>query len=130
MKNLKIYVIEDSVEYHKALSYEMEPQLKLLGISPYFIFTINSDTLEQDLVAGVDIILVDDDLGNFYGDEIIAQIDSFPEYKSIPIIYYSGGETLENLKLKTSKYGSVMCTTKSSLGEKLKGICKRLNEKA
>jgi response regulator RpfG family c-di-GMP phosphodiesterase len=125
MSKIRIYVIEDSPEYHAALKFEMEPQLIAMGITPYFTFAKNGDTLQQDLVAGVDILLVDDDLGGTYGDEIIQEIDTFPEYKNLKIIYYSGGETLENLIIKTRKWG-LICSTKSTLGAKLKSCCEQL----
>lgn len=125
MKKVKIYVIEDSVEYHKALKYQMEVQIAELEVEPIFIFRENAETLEQDLAAGVDIILIDDDLGDLFGDEIIRMIDSFPEHKSMPIIYYSGGESPDILQKKIAGFGGISCTTKSQLGEKLLMKCRK-----
>jgi hypothetical protein len=115
----QIYVIEDAEGYHFALKYEIEPQLNLKGIEAVIISRKDGNTLTQDLIAGVDVIAIDYDLGGIFGDDIIAEIDSFPEYRSIKILFYSGGEPLESLIEKTRKYGNVICCTKHQLGGKL-----------
>jgi len=116
---IKLYFIEDTVEYHKALKYEIEPQLKTKGIEPVFIFRKDNSTLAQDLFMGVTIVLIDYDLGKMFGDEIIAEIDGYPEYRTLPIIFYSGGEPLQTLIQKTRRYGNVRCSTKHELGKKI-----------
>lgn len=115
----KLYFVEDTIEYHNALKYEIDPQLRIKGINPEFIFRKDNSTLAQDLIIGVSIVLIDYDLGKMFGDEIIAEIDSSPEYKSLPIIFYSGGESLESLRNKTKQYGNVRCCTKHDLGNKI-----------
>lgn len=122
---IKIHVIEDSPEFHEAIEYEMIPKLAAIGIDASFIFKEDGDTIEQDLVAGCDVMVIDDDLGDIYGDEIIEKIDSFPEYKNLPIVYYSGGESIERLEEKTKNFGRVKCTTKSGLADKILKVCER-----
>ena len=98
-----INMIEDSKEFHESFEYEASPILTSNGITPKYTFRDDGSHLEQDMMMGIDLLLIDDDLGAITGDQIIAMIDENPEYQKLKIVYYSGGESVENLKLKTKR---------------------------
>jgi len=77
-------------------------------------------SIDSDLLLNIGLILIDDDLGNnSWGDAIIERImievDTNPDYQSVPIIYYSAGTDVKELKNKSSRWGHIRCTTYEDL---------------
>lgn len=116
MEKIKVILIEDTEGYDFALNYEIGENLKKLGYDLTIVQRIDGNLIEQDLVTGCHILIVDYDLGVQTGDEIIETVNGFPEYLTLPIIFYSGGEPVESLKIKTRNYGNVRCSTKNDVG--------------
>jgi hypothetical protein len=117
MKRIKINLIEDTEGYDFALKYEIGPILNKLGFETSIQQRLDGSMIEQDLVIGIDILIVDYDLGNDTGDAIIDTVNSFLEYSKLPIIFYSGGQPVDFLKSMTKKYGNVRCSTKNQVGD-------------
>jgi hypothetical protein len=78
-----------------------------LDSSINLVWRIDDAFICQDLILNTfNLILVDDDLGNgLWGnnviDQIMEEIDTNPECSSVPIIYYSAGTSIIELKEKS-----------------------------
>jgi hypothetical protein len=101
MTNFTILMYEDDPNWKDSFVYRMNA----LGRNLNIITKEDKDTLEQDLMmSNPNLIMVDHDLGITTGDEIIRIIDGNPDYKKVSIYYYSGGETLDDLKKRASEF--------------------------
>lgn len=125
---VNLLVFEDSkpkVEsFNELLSLELETEY---GITTTPIIREDDSMLESDLMMNISVILVDDDLGNDrWGDEMIDDIMEItgqdPDFKSIPIIYYSAGTDVSELRKKSNKWGGIRCCTYDDLVEVVKRI--------
>lgn len=107
---------EDTVEYKEAFEYNLRAHLQVRGITLRLLHRENGDTLEEDFfMSNPDLLMVDYDLGETTGDEIITVIDSMPELRRVSIIFYSGGESLETLEGMAKKHQChIMCHTKEA----------------
>lgn len=94
-----------------------------LGISISMTIRTDDHFLETDLMTNnFSMILIDDDLGNnltgqFVIERIIDLIDSTPECKSVPIVYYSAGTSVEELKAKSISFGNIPCVSFQDLAD-------------
>lgn len=92
------------------LTHELNLKLNLLN-------RIDDSMLECDLMINhFHLILIDDDLGNnLWGNDIIDRImnetGNNPDFRSVPIFYYSAGTDVNELKNKTRTYGFIHCCT-------------------
>ena len=114
MANFTILMYEDEVDWKDSFDYGIKDKVTVKGKTLVIIHKENGDSIEQDLImCSPDLIMVDHDLGETTGDEIIEHIDSNPEYNSVSIYYYSGGESLDDLRKTASKFAcQIQCFTK------------------
>lgn len=121
MSNFTILMYEDEVEYKESFEYSIKAKITAKGRVLRLHHRQDGDTIEQDLMMyNPDLIMVDHDLGETTGDEIIGIIDGMPEFAKTSIYYYSGGESLEELQKRTKKFKcQIQCFTKS--GDELDG---------
>lgn len=121
---MRILVFEDSPA--KMESLEELLNLKLnheFGKSLSLLIRVDDSHLESDLVTNeFSMVLIDDDLGdNLSGSYVIEQIltilDSTPECKNIPLVYYSAGTSVTELKEKSAKYGKIPCISFENLAD-------------
>ncbi|HBC05014.1 MAG: hypothetical protein CL528_07325 [Aequorivita sp.] len=121
---MKILVFEDSPA--KMQSLEELLNLKLNHeFDKSISLTIREDDtmLESDLATNqFSIVLIDDDLGddlsgNYVIEQILAILDSTPESKNIPLVYYSAGTSVTELKEKSSVFGKIPCVSFENLGD-------------
>lgn len=114
MANFTILMYEDDLAYKESFEYSLKGKILHKGKTLTITHKENGDTLEQDLMmCSPNLIMVDHDLGETTGDNIIQAIDGMPEYKAVSIYYYSGGESLEDLENRAKKYAcQIRCFTK------------------
>jgi len=114
MNNFVILMYEDEVDWKISFEYSLKARMMLKGSNLTIIHRENGDTIEQDLtVYYPHLIMVDHDLGETTGAELISIIDTMPEHKSVSIYYYSGGESLDDLRHRASKFMcQIRCFTK------------------
>lgn len=114
MIDFTILMYEDEEDWKKSFEYSIKDKMQLKGRNLIIEHRENGDSLEQDLiVCSPNLIMVDHDLGETTGDEIIELIDENPEYSSVSIYYYSGGESLEDLIKRANKFTcQIRCFTK------------------
>ena len=114
MSNFVILMYEDETEWKESFEYNLKSRIQVKGKNLIIEHKLNSDTLEQDLImCNPDLIMVDHDLGEETGDDIIAIIDGNPEYRETSIYYYSGGESLDDLRKTAKKFDcQIRCFTK------------------
>jgi hypothetical protein len=113
MQPFKILIYEDEVGWVNGFKFNLEPKFEAKGIKLVVLHKEDDSTLMQDLEWIPDLILVDHDLGSQVGSDIIAQIDGDPQYRSISIFYYSGGESIEALRGYAAEFtGAVYCYIK------------------
>lgn len=131
MDSLKILVFEDSPA--KMESLEELINLKInheFGKSLSLIIRVDDSFLESDLMTNqFSMVLIDDDLGDdLSGSYVIEQIfnilDTTPECKNIPLVYYSAGTTVLELQQKTLKFGKIPCVSFENLGDYIYGFIK------
>ncbi len=121
---MKILVFEDSP--NKMQSVNELLNLKLgheFGVEVSMTIRTDETLLESDLMTkSFDIVLIDDDLGddlsgNYVIQQIIAVIDSTPECKNLPLVYYSAGTTVDELKEKSAEFGKIPCVSFENLSD-------------
>ena len=114
MANFTILMYEDEVDWKDSFEYGIKDKVTVKGKTLVIKHKENGDTIEQDLVmCNPDLIMVDHDLGETTGDEIIAHINGNPEYVNVSIYYYSGGESLDDLRRTSEKFAcQIQCFTK------------------
>lgn len=114
MTDFTILMYEDEPDWKESFEYGIKNKIKLKGKNLVLKHRLNSDTLQQDLLMiDPDLIMVDHDLGEETGDQIINIINGDPEFHKVSIYYYSGGESLEDLREAASKFKcQIQCFTK------------------
>lgn len=114
MANFTVLIYEDDSTYVESLKYSLIDKIRLKGKGLIIYHKENGDTIDQDLIVYMpNLILVDHDLGDTTGDEIIQLIDSMPEYRTVSIFYYSGGESLDDLEKRAKRHKcQIRCFTK------------------
>lgn len=114
MTNFTILMYEDELDWKRSFEYSLKDKINLKGKSLVIEFRENGDTLEQDLIMCIpDLIMVDYDLGTTTGEEIIQVIDNTPECKNVSVYFYSGGETLDDLRKRAKEFScQIRCFTK------------------
>jgi hypothetical protein len=114
MADFTILMYEDESDWKDSFEYGIKGKIKLKGKTLVLKHRLNSDTLEQDLLMiDPDLIMVDHDLGEETGDEIIEIIEGNPEFNNVSIYYYSGGESLDDLRETAKKFKcQIQCFTK------------------
>ncbi|MCT4185172.1 hypothetical protein HZP28_16030 [Elizabethkingia anophelis] len=114
MNNFTILMYEDDEQYKDSFEYNLKPKVQAKGKVLKIHHKLNGDTIEQDLTLCIpNLILIDHDLGTITGDELIEILDNMPEQNEVILMYYSGGETLEDLKSTASRFRChVQCYTK------------------
>jgi DNA-binding NarL/FixJ family response regulator len=119
MVNFRLLTYEDDPGWKAGFEYSIKPKLAAKEINITIVQKIDGATLMQDLeLLGPNLIIVDYDLGEQTGEEIIEKIDGDPQYISTSIFFYSGGETIEKLKEISKRFKcGVSCFTKE--GEEL-----------
>lgn len=98
-----------------------------LNISLIIKHREDNSFIDADLMFGYDLILIDDDLnndlwGNQVIEEIMNEVDTNPDYRSVPIIYYSAGTNIKELSRKSRKWGGVKCSTFDNLEDEVISI--------
>lgn len=79
--------------------------------------------MESDLVTNeFSMVLIDDDLGDDLSgssviEQVLAILDSTPECKNIPLVYYSAGTSVTELKEKSLKFGKIPCVSFENLSD-------------
>jgi len=122
----RILMYEDSESWKE--SFVNLPKLRHLNLTNprFFMHRDKADTVMQDLEYLADIILVDNDLGEYTSEDVISQIDQDPQYSSTSIVLYSGGDTIDLLEAIKSKYlCNIICCMKDDLEETLLELAKR-----
>ncbi len=120
---INILAFEDSstklVSFEKLLSLRLEHEL---NHKLKIVQRTDDSMLESDLIGFTfHLIIVDDDLGNgAWGNEVIEKIfeviNTTPDIKNIPIVYYSAGTAVQDLEGKIKKIaGNIPCLTFESL---------------
>lgn len=114
MTNFTILMYEDEVSWKDSFEYGIKEKVTVKGKNLVIEHKENGDTIEEDLFRyNPDLIMVDHDLDETTGDEIIAHIDGNPEYVHVSIYYYSGGESLDDLRRTAEKFTChIQCFTK------------------
>jgi len=108
-------MFEDSPSKVNSLKKILELKLKhQLNFNLEIIDRTDEEFLETDLLtSNYHIILVDDDLGGSWGSSVIEKIieicNDFPEARNIPIIYYSAGTSISDLKNKIGIKYNIPC---------------------
>ncbi len=114
MESFTILIYEDDSGWKDSFEYGITDKVKVKGKTLVIVHKENGDSIEQDLImCNPDLIMVDYDLGETTGDEIIEHINANPEYNKVSVYYYSGGETLDDLRKTASKFAcQIQCFTK------------------
>jgi len=114
MANFTILMYEDESDWKDSFEYGIKDKVTVKGKTLVIVHKENGDSIEKDLImCSPDLIMVDHDLGETTGDEIIEHIDSNPEYNGVSVYYYSGGETLDDLRKTAGKFAcQIQCFTK------------------
>jgi hypothetical protein len=113
MSEFRILVFEDDVPWKESFEYSLRPQIEIEGIRFLLRHRENDNTLMEDLEWLPDLIMIDYDLGELAGEEIIEAINNDAAYHKSSIYYYSGGETIDHLKAIAKKYKcNIQCFTK------------------
>lgn len=108
---IRLLVFEDTENKLKSFKTFLEIKLTTeLNLDLEIENREDDSTLEQDLMTNnFDLILIDDDLGDIWGNEIIENIiaitDSTPEVQNVPKIYYSAGTPVNELRNKINHLG-------------------------
>lgn len=121
---MKILVFEDSPAKMHSLEELLNVKLNH-EFDKTIILTIREDDtmLESDLVTNeFSMVLIDDDLGDdlsgsYVIEQILAILDSTPECKNIPLVYYSAGTSVSDLKEKSSTFGKIPCVSFENLAD-------------
>lgn len=118
MANFTILMYEDEKDWKDSFEYGIKDKVTVKGKTLKIIHKEDGDSIEQDLImCSPDLIMVDHDLGKTTGDEIIASIEGNPEYNNVSIYYYSGGESLEDLRETAENFAcGIQCFTKEGDG--------------
>jgi hypothetical protein len=121
---MKILVFEDSPAKMESLEELINLKLKHeFGKSISLFIRVDDSLLESDLVTNkFSMVLIDDDLGDdLSGSYVIEQtlniLDSTPECKNIPLVYYSAGTSVTELKEKSSRFGNIPCVSFENLAD-------------
>lgn len=108
-----ILIYEDDEDWKESFKYAIESSINSKGKELDIIHRDNIDTLEEDLLCIANLIMIDHDLDVITGDYVVESLMGDPDYYDASIFYYSGGETLEDLEARVSKYpGHVSCFLK------------------
>jgi DNA-binding NtrC family response regulator len=126
MKRFTILMYEDDVQYKESFEYNLSAKFQLKNHELVLHHRINGDSIEQDLNAiDPNVILIDHDLGALTGDELIQVLDDMPDHTNVILLYYSGGESLDDLLATVKKYKChIQCFTKE--GEELENAILKL----
>ena len=113
---MKIIFIEDVKSWVTGLEYAVSPYFNKQGIKLDIIALTDGSMILQELMANnIDYIFIDYDLGGSYGDEIIEELKTSPDFNRIPIIFYSAGLSIVELKEKSNSFGGITCLTKNDV---------------
>jgi len=120
---MKIIFIEDVNRWVTSLEFAVSPHFAKLSVELNIITLTDGSMILQELMANdIDYIFIDYDLGGSYGDEIIEEIKTSPDFNNIPIVFYSAGLSIVELKEKSNSFGGVTCLTKNDVESFLKGL--------
>ena len=113
---MKIIFIEDVASWVESLEFSISPYLTKQKVELKIKTLPDGSMVLQELMANdIDYIFIDYDLGGSYGEDVIEDISLSPDFDRIPIIFYSGGLSVVELKTKSSRYGNVKCLTKNDV---------------
>ena len=98
MKQFRLLAYEDDPDWKEGFEFNVKPKLSSKGVNITIVQKLDDSTLMQDLEWLPNLILVDFDLGDRTGVEIIEQINGDPQYVNTSVFFYSGGESIEKLK--------------------------------
>jgi hypothetical protein len=113
MKTFRILVYEDDADWLGSFIYNMRPKLAAKGVVLQVNHKFDSSTVMQDIEWQPHLILVDYDLGTETGEAVIEQLDGDPQLMKTSVFFYSGGETLEELKRIAANFKcGIACYTK------------------
>ena len=104
MKTFKLLIYEDDSSWVAGFEYNIKPKLAKEGVNLVIQHKLDDSTCSEDIEWLPKLILVDYDLGAQTGEEIISQMDDHPQLVHTSIFFYSGGESIENLKAIASKF--------------------------
>lgn len=90
MKTFRILMYEDTLEWKEGFDFSIKPKLQGASINLEIHHRYDNSTLTQDVEVLPHLILVDYDLGELTGTEIIEQIEGDPQYQKTSIFFYSG----------------------------------------
>lgn len=113
MKKFRILVYEDDIYWLESFVFNMKPKLAAKEIELLVNHKLDSSTVMQDIEWQPHLILVDYDLGTETGEAVIGQLDGDPQSMRTSVFFYSGGETLEELRnIAASFTCGIACYTK------------------
>jgi CheY-like chemotaxis protein len=104
MKNFRILIYEDNSEWVDGFIFNLNPKFQVQNIILKYLHRLDGATIMQDLEFIPDLILVDYDLGDFIGTEILDRLYGDPQGQNTSIFFYSGGESIQVLKGIAQKY--------------------------
>lgn len=114
MKKFRVLMYEDTEEWKIGFEFNVKPKLAAVGIELVIMIRSDGDRLMEDLEFVPHLILVDHDLGEKTGEEIIQNILYDPQHNSTSIYFYSGGLSREELKAIVANYlANIPCFTKA-----------------
>ncbi len=113
MKSFRVLMYEDTLEWKEGFEFTIKPKLEKLNLKLEIHHRYDNGTLTQDIEVLPHLILVDYDLGELTGAEIIEQIEGDPQFNKTTIYFYSGGESIDSLKMIAKKFKcGISCYTK------------------
>lgn len=106
MRQFRILIYEDDPDWVDGFKYNLEPKLSAVGVKLILTHKLDGSTAMQDVQMLPDLILIDFDLGEHTGEDILNEIEDDPQLHSLSIYFYSGGESIESLRSIAANYSS------------------------
>lgn len=121
---MNILVFEDTPVKMESLEELINLRLNHeFGITIKFQICTDDSNLDSDLMTNqFTMVLIDDDLGDdltgsYVIEKILYTIDTTPEVRNIPLVYYSAGTPVTELQQKSKDFGRIPCVSYENLGD-------------
>lgn len=119
MAVFRIMLYEDDDNWVASFRRRLERALRNTVVELVIEHKRDTNSVTQDLALRIpDLVMVDHDLGEFSGEDVLEAMDDDPAMNAVPIYFFSGGTSLEELREIAKRLGvGVNCYTK--IGEEL-----------